>query len=229
VRIVFKHYPLPNHANALDAAKAAECARQQGRFWEMARVLYKNQKALRPGACSAWARSLGLDMARFEACMADPETEAHITRDVTAARDAGIMGTPAFVINGRLYMGARSFDELKRLIDAPVAASRTAVSAREARELIGSGRKDLVILDVRTPAEFSGGHIAGAVNIDVKADDFLARTSKMRKIVRYLVYCRSGTRSAKALELMSANGFTDLTELSGGVMAWSEEGLPLSR
>jgi phage shock protein E len=74
-----------------------------------------------------------------------------------------------------------------------------------------------VVIDVRTPAEFAAGHIAGAQNIDVEAADFASRIASLDKKASYLVYCRSGRRSAIAADQMAAAGFTDIVD--GGAMA----------
>jgi len=74
-----------------------------------------------------------------------------------------------------------------------------------------------VVVDVRTPAEYAAGHIAGARNIDVEAADFPARIATLDKAAAYLVYCHSGRRSAMAADQMAAAGFTDLVD--GGAMS----------
>ena len=73
------------------------------------------------------------------------------------------------------------------------------------------------VVDVRTPAEYAAGHIAGAQNIDVQAADFGARIAALDKKAPYLVYCRSGSRSGIAAATMAAAGFTDIVD--GGAMA----------
>ncbi len=70
---------------------------------------------------------------------------------------------------------------------------------------------DTVVIDVRTPAEFASGHLDGAVNIDVQSPDFEALVSQLDPAGSYYVYCRSGNRSAQAIDRMAGLGFTDLT------------------
>lgn len=72
------------------------------------------------------------------------------------------------------------------------------------------------MVDVRTPAEFAAGHLEGATNIDIEANDFAMKIAKLDKNASYLVYCRSGNRSAQAKSKMSATGFTHVTD--GGAM-----------
>ncbi len=73
------------------------------------------------------------------------------------------------------------------------------------------------VIDVRTPAEYAAGHIAGAQNIDVEAADFGTRIAALDKTAPYLVYCHSGRRSGIAAAQMAAAGFTDIVD--GGAMA----------
>lgn len=85
----------------------------------------------------------------------------------------------------------------------------------------------LVVLDVRTPAEFAEGHLAGAQLIDFQSPSFAADVAEIDRDLPIFVYCRSGNRSAQAVATMVELGFTDLTELDGGVVAWQAAGLPL--
>lgn len=87
---------------------------------------------------------------------------------------------------------------------------------------------DAVVLDVRTPDEFSGGHLEKAINVDYNADDFEARVGKMDKSAPYFVYCLSGGRSGSAASWMRSNGFVQVYDMKGGVLAWQKIGLPLS-
>lgn len=68
-----------------------------------------------------------------------------------------------------------------------------------------------VMIDVRTPDEFAAGHLDGAVNLDVQSAEFDALVGQLDLEGSYYVYCRSGNRSAQAIDRMSALGFTDLT------------------
>lgn len=83
---------------------------------------------------------------------------------------------------------------------------------------------DTVVLDVRTPAEFTAGHLPGARNLDIEASTFAARVAGLDQGTTYAVYCRSGSRSGAALEQMSAAGFTHLYDLAGGLTAWQAAG-----
>lgn len=85
----------------------------------------------------------------------------------------------------------------------------------------------VVTLDVRTPGEFFNGHIAGAMNIDVEGMSFNSEIEKLDKSATYAVYCRSGRRSAIAVQTMKDAGFTDLYNMKAGTEEWSAAGLPL--
>ena len=83
-------------------------------------------------------------------------------------------------------------------------------AARAVRMLDGR-----TVIDVRRPDEYASGHIAGAVNIDVDADTFDEQISALDKDEPYLVYCRSGRRSALAAQRMAEAGFTDIVDAGG--------------
>jgi rhodanese-related sulfurtransferase len=87
----------------------------------------------------------------------------------------------------------------------------------------------VVSLDVRTADEFAEGHLINAININVESGNFEAEIEKLDKNTTYAVYCRSGRRSAIAVDLMKKAGFTSLYNLDGGVIDWSASGLPLVR
>ena len=83
------------------------------------------------------------------------------------------------------------------------------------------------LLDVRTPEEFAGGRIAGAVNMDWNGGAFDA--AKLDPARPVMVYCRSGRRSASAASELCRSGFKEVYNLTGGILAWTEAGLPTTR
>ena len=91
------------------------------------------------------------------------------------------------------------------------------VSAEEAKKII-SQKKDLKIIDVRTPEEFQLGVISGAININLYEPNFQEEIDKLDKAKTYLIYCRSGSRSKTALEIMNHLGFETVYELDCGIM-----------
>lgn len=86
---------------------------------------------------------------------------------------------------------------------------------------------DFVIIDVRTPQEFAGGHIENAIVIDYNSDTFRDDLDKLDKDKIYLVYCVWGGRSGAALAIMEGLGFLEAYNLSGGILAWQDAGLPI--
>jgi len=121
VRVVFRDYPLPMHANAPKAAEAAHCADDQGKFWEMHDKLFANQKALELANLKDYAKSLNLDMAKFETCLDSGQKTKIVAENQKAGSEVGVSGTPAFFINGMLLSGAQPFSAFKALIDAELA------------------------------------------------------------------------------------------------------------
>jgi len=85
-----------------------------------------------------------------------------------------------------------------------------------------------VLLDVRTPAEFSAGHIAGAVNLDVQSAAFAQKVAALDRAKSYAVYCHSGNRSKTAKTAMQQAGFSHVYDLAGGVQAWQSAGGPVT-
>jgi rhodanese-related sulfurtransferase len=82
-------------------------------------------------------------------------------------------------------------------------------------------------LDVRTPEEFSNGHITNAVIINVNDSSFTERINLLPKDKDIYVYCRSGKRSLKAADILQGNGFKHIYNLETGITGWIEKGLPI--
>jgi protein-disulfide isomerase len=117
VRLVYRNYPLPNHPNARPAAEAAQCANEQGKFWPYHDRLFSNPGKLGEADLKQGAAELGMDAARFNACVDSHKYKDVVDADIKAANDAGVSGTPAFFINGRPLTGAQPFEAFKRIID----------------------------------------------------------------------------------------------------------------
>ena len=98
----------------------------------------------------------------------------------------------------------------------------TTLTPAEGMELL-SARDDVVLVDVRTPEEFAEGHLEGAVNINLQGPDFEGEIAELDPEATYVVYCRSGNRSAQAAAIMAEAGFTDVRDL-GGIQAWQAAG-----
>jgi rhodanese-related sulfurtransferase len=84
------------------------------------------------------------------------------------------------------------------------------------------------VIDVRTPEEYSEGHLPNAINYDWNGDDFDEQVSQLDKEKPVLVYCRSGKRSASAASALRAQGFKQVYELKGGITEWKDKGLPIT-
>lgn len=116
VRLVFKHYPISHHAHAEAAARAAIAAGNQGKFWEMGRMLFENQTALEQADIERYAKDLGLDVRRLRADMQAPLTTEILQQDRKQADDLGLQGTPFVFFDGRELdlsaVGANAVDDM---------------------------------------------------------------------------------------------------------------------
>ncbi len=111
------------------------------------------------------------------------------------------------------------------LISCSNGQTKTRLNAVEFNEALNKS-KNAVILDVRTPGEFSSGHLVNALNIDWNNKSSEAELKKMDPSKDYFVYCLSGGRSSSAAEYLRSNGFKNVYELNGGIMKWRAAGLP---
>lgn len=117
VKLVFKHYPLPFHQNAMPAAKASLAAGEQGKFWEMHDLLFQNFSKLNDGIYKEFAQQLGLNVEKFLSDFTSAKHEQQIQQDIALARSAGVTGTPTLFINGK-RMQSRSVNDFKQAIDS---------------------------------------------------------------------------------------------------------------
>ncbi len=124
VKLAFKHLPLPMHPEAKPAAKAAWAAQQQGKFWEMHDMLFKNQQALGKEAYPKFAKDLGLDTAKFEADMNSAAADKAVESDESSAEQLAFNGTPSFLVGGVKVSGARPAPFFKEIIDRLLAGPK---------------------------------------------------------------------------------------------------------
>lgn len=101
------------------------------------------------------------------------------------------------------------------------------VSPAAAAELLADTADPEIVLDVRTPDEYNEGHLADAVLIDFYEADFRDQLAELDRDANYVLYCRSGNRSAEAATLMEELGFSSVDEVDGGIVEWLEAGLPI--
>lgn len=99
LRYVFRDLPLEQiHPHAFKAAEAANCAGEQGKYWEMHDRLFMNYRQLAPAQLAAHAQAVGLDAAKFAQCMESGKQAAEIRKDVSDAVRANVQSTPHFIV-----------------------------------------------------------------------------------------------------------------------------------
>jgi len=127
VRFVIRYFPLPGHANAVNAALAVEAAAQQGRLEDMYTILYRSQaewgekQESQAELFRGIAEELGFDMEAYDAAIADPATAARVELDRGDAEGLGLQGTPSFFLNGE-PLELTSAEDVTAAIDAALAA-----------------------------------------------------------------------------------------------------------
>jgi|SRR5688572_5905112 protein-disulfide isomerase len=118
VRVVWKDFPLTQiHPQAFKAGEAGQCAAEQGKFWEFHDRVFENQQAMLVDDLKRYAASVGVDAARFNACL-DSSQQAEVVRDgVAQGTRLGINSTPTVFINGRRVSGAQPYEVFAAIID----------------------------------------------------------------------------------------------------------------
>jgi len=131
VSFQFVHFPLPSlHQNAFAAARAAEAAGKQGKFWEMHNLIYQSND---PNGASGWVASnapttyfnqfatqLGLNLEQFKKDYASSAVNSAINADMSAGNKLGIEGTPTFLLNGKKVTIANTPDDFKKVLDEAI-------------------------------------------------------------------------------------------------------------
>jgi protein-disulfide isomerase len=124
VRYIFNDFPLESHPNAAKAAEAARCAGAQGAYWVMHNRLFQDPKEWSQqgegegiDTFVGYAADLGLDQAAFRQCIESGQYGPQIRQTLWEGQQAGVQGTPSFLINGQLLSGAYPFDEFQRIIE----------------------------------------------------------------------------------------------------------------
>ncbi len=118
VRLVFRHYPLPFHKKAPKASEAAQCAADQGRFWEYHDALFEDQDDFSVPHLKKLAVGLKLDIGQFNKCLNGNRHADRVAADLAEGRRLGISGTPTFFINGIKLVGAVPLRQFQKTIDA---------------------------------------------------------------------------------------------------------------
>jgi protein-disulfide isomerase len=118
VKFVYRDFPLSFHQNAKKAAEAAECAGEQGMYFEMHDKLFENGVSEGVDSYKKYAMEIGLDQEQFDSCLDSGAMASEVQKDFMDGQKAGVKGTPAFIINGELISGAQPFSVFQETIDS---------------------------------------------------------------------------------------------------------------
>jgi protein-disulfide isomerase len=122
IRFVFRDFPLTNiHPNAQPAAEAANCAGEQGKYWEFNEKLFTGPLELSSTSYTQYASELGLDASAFEECASSGRHSEEVTADLEWAANLGVRSTPTFFINGIPLVGAQPYEVFKEVIEKELA------------------------------------------------------------------------------------------------------------
>lgn len=117
-KLVFMHFPLGFHPDAMPAAVASECAADQGKFWEMHDKIFEGQSLLGKDSYIKWAGELGLNVNTFTTCLDSGKHDAKINSDSAYGSSIGVSGTPGFFINGVKVDGALPYSNFQQIIES---------------------------------------------------------------------------------------------------------------
>ena len=122
IRFVYRDFPLSSiHPNAEPAAEAANCAFEQGKFWEFHDKLFGGELGLGASAYMQYAQELGLDMNKFEECFDSARYQQEVRADLEWATNLGVRSTPTFFLNGIPIVGAQPFEVFKQVVEKELA------------------------------------------------------------------------------------------------------------
>jgi len=117
VKFIYKHFPLAQiHPQAFKAAEAAECADEQGMFWEYHDKLFENQRNLLRSNLIAYAEGIGLNSGSFTSCLDSGRMSGRVQAGIDEGNSRGVRSTPTFFINGQKYEGVLTAEQLEREI-----------------------------------------------------------------------------------------------------------------
>ena len=121
VKLVWKDFPLPIHPDARPAAEAAQCAREQGKFWDYHDKLFANQSEMTPANLKQWAGQMGMDAAKFSACFDNATNRQRVQGDMDEGNRDGVSSTPTIFINGRALVGSLPIEAYEEVIQEELA------------------------------------------------------------------------------------------------------------
>lgn len=113
VLFVYKDFPIAKHQYSYDAAIAAQCADEQGRFWDYKTMLFENQDDLNNATFKIYAKEMDLDSQRFDKCFDNQETKSAVDSNIFDGLHAGVYGTPTVFINDKYLVGPKSYSRYK--------------------------------------------------------------------------------------------------------------------
>jgi protein-disulfide isomerase len=122
IRLVYRHFPLSQHLNSIPAALASESANEQGKFWEMYKLLFENhsqwEESKEPDKLfEEYAQKIGLDLVKFRLDLASTTLKDKIQASSDEGMKIGINATPSFFINGKFIQNPRGYEEFKTNIE----------------------------------------------------------------------------------------------------------------
>ncbi|MES9881642.1 MAG: thioredoxin domain-containing protein [Sedimenticola sp.] len=117
VRLVFRHFPLSFHRNALVASEATMCAQDQGKFWPMHDAIFQDQKSMAVDDLKKYAETFGLEMDAFNKCLDEHTHKSYVAADIDEGGRIGVSATPTFYINGVKLEGGYDVSNFRRAID----------------------------------------------------------------------------------------------------------------
>ena len=125
VKFVYRDFPLTNiHEHAQKSAEAAECADEQGKFWPYHDILFERQESLGSENYKVWAAELGLNVQQFNSCLDSGKYADEVQKDLNDGQLAGVNGTPATFVNGRLIQGAVPYAQFAAVIEEELKKSK---------------------------------------------------------------------------------------------------------
>jgi protein-disulfide isomerase len=122
VKLIFRDFPLSFHTQAQKAAEAAECAGEQGKYYDMHDKLFAEGVAGGVASFKGYAKSLGLDTAKFDSCLDNGDMASEVQKDFLDGQQAGVQGTPGFFVNGVPISGAQPFSVFEQVIEAALSS-----------------------------------------------------------------------------------------------------------
>jgi len=142
IRFVFRQFPVADlHPYAEKAAEASECAAEQNKFWEAQRLFYGNQSHLSVSSLKRDAAQMGLDVERFDSCLASGEMSVRVKRDIEDGRALGVQLTPTMFLGREEVVGAVEYDKLAELVNQQLASPEAIPVQRKSAESLNGVEK----------------------------------------------------------------------------------------